>query len=90
MPATGFIATVSGMRMATPFAPPKPGRTPTITPRTSPIIAARKFAGCAATLIPIIRLCMFSATLVSLQPQNGKTTGSLDVRKNRIPNDPGR
>ncbi len=28
---------VSGSRMATPFGPPRPGRTPTMTPRIRPI-----------------------------------------------------
>ena len=52
MPGTGFMVTVRGMRMATPFAPPRPGRTPTITPRTSPIIATRKLPGWIAMLMP--------------------------------------
>ncbi|MND07186.1 hypothetical protein D3C83_290050 [compost metagenome] len=32
----GDMLNVSGSRIATPFAPPRPGRTPMITPSTMP------------------------------------------------------
>jgi hypothetical protein len=32
----GGMAKVSGSRIATPFAPPRPGSTPMMTPRTTP------------------------------------------------------
>src|SRR5206468_2551607 len=35
-PGCCAIENVSGSRIATPFAPPKPGNTPMITPRTTP------------------------------------------------------
>ncbi len=57
--------------MATPLAPPSPGRTPTMTPSTSPIMAIMKLYGCIETLMPIIRLWKFSTTLISLRYQNG-------------------
>src|SRR4030066_380474 len=41
MPGMGAMTTVRGMRMATPFAPPRPGRTRTIPPRIRPVIATR-------------------------------------------------
>ena len=39
---------VSGSRMATPLAPPRPGSTPMITPRITPVnISARFFSDIA-------------------------------------------
>ena len=35
----GGMRSVSGNKMATPFAPPKPGSTPMIVPRTMPMTA---------------------------------------------------
>jgi hypothetical protein len=39
---TGDIEKVSGRRIATPFAPPKPGSTPMTTPSRTPTIITRR------------------------------------------------
>ena len=48
----GFMLKVSGSRMATPLAPPRPGSTPMSTPSTMPTIISRKFMGVSTTAKP--------------------------------------
>ena len=43
MAEVGDIEKVSGSRMATPLAPPRPGSTPISTPRTMPTIIKARF-----------------------------------------------
>ena len=52
MAAVGFIPKVIGMRIATAFITPKPGRTPTTVQMKTPIKQYRKFAGERATVNP--------------------------------------
>jgi hypothetical protein len=52
MAAVGFIPKVMGMRIATAFMHPRPGRTPTMVPMKTPIKQYKKFAGERATLNP--------------------------------------
>src|SRR5437762_3514325 len=48
----GDMLNVSGSRMATPFAPPRPGSTPISTPRTMPTIISPMFRGVSTTEKP--------------------------------------
>src|SRR3954464_12809308 len=48
----GDIENVSGSRMATPLAPPRPGSTPISTPRTMPTSMSTRFIGVRMTLKP--------------------------------------
>ena len=45
---------VSGSRIATPFAPPRPGSTPMITPRITPVNISATLVGVSATPKPCI------------------------------------
>ena len=47
---------VTGMRMATPFAPPRPGKTPTKVPTKSPATSTVRLNGLRAVCKPISRL----------------------------------
>src|SRR3982750_2865786 len=48
----GGMRNVSGSRMATPFAPPSPGRTPMIVPSVMPTTAIIRLNGVIATWKP--------------------------------------
>src|SRR5918993_388876 len=48
----GGIVNVSGSKIATPFAPPRPGSTPMMTPRMMPIIISIKLNGVSTTAKP--------------------------------------
>src|SRR3989337_3525771 len=48
------MAKVSGSRIATPFAPPRPGSTPMITPRITPVNISARFFSVSATPKPCI------------------------------------
>ena len=48
----GGIVNVSGSKIATPLAPPKPGSTPMMTPRMMPIIINIKLNGVSTTAKP--------------------------------------
>ena len=48
----GGIVNVSGSRIATPFAPPRPGSTPMMTPSTIPSTIRRMLNGCSTTAKP--------------------------------------
>ncbi len=52
MPEVGGIVKVSGKRIATPLAPPRPGNTPMIVPSRMPITATNKLKGVTATWNP--------------------------------------
>jgi hypothetical protein len=45
----GDIEKVSGSRMATPLAPPRPGKTPMITPSRMPTTISMKLNGLKTT-----------------------------------------
>src|SRR5688572_1653355 len=65
-PGVCAMPKVSGSRMATPFAPPRPGSTPMITPRITPTNISARFVGESATLNPCISDWISS---ISVQPQ---------------------
>ena len=48
----GGIVNVSGSRIATPLAPPRPGSTPMITPSTTPTNISIRLNGVSATPNP--------------------------------------
>ena len=48
----GGMAKVSGSRIATPLAPPKPGSTPMITPSTMPMVISSMLNGVRTTAKP--------------------------------------
>ena len=48
----GGMLKVSGSRIATPLAPPRPGSTPMMTPSTMPRIITMMLKGCRATAKP--------------------------------------
>jgi hypothetical protein len=50
----GGIENVSGRRIATPFAPPRPGSTPISTPRMTPTNISIRLNGVSATPNPCI------------------------------------
>ena len=52
MADVGGIVKVSGSRMATPLAPPRPGSTPMITPSTMPMIIRSRLNGDSTTAKP--------------------------------------
>src|SRR3990170_4741980 len=56
MAEVGGILKVTGMRMATPFAPPRPGKTPTMVPTKSPATNTAMLNGVRAIPSPISRL----------------------------------
>src|SRR2546423_8582089 len=51
-PGCCAIENVRGSRMATPFAPPKPGSTPMMMPRTTPTNISSRLSGDSATPNP--------------------------------------
>src|SRR5205814_9496497 len=67
MAEVGGIVNVSGSRMATPLAPPRPGRTPMMVPRAMPTTATKRLNGVMATWKPSSR---FSNPIGS-EPQPG-------------------
>src|SRR4029078_10683623 len=58
----GGIEKVSGSRIATPLAPPRPGSTPISTPSRMPTSMNRRFFQVSATANPCIRLLTSSST----------------------------
>jgi len=58
MAEVGCIEKVKGSRMATPLAPPRPGRTPMMVPRPTPMTARKRLCGCSATWKPRKRFSM--------------------------------
>src|ERR1700752_2190386 len=65
-PGVCAMLKVSGSRMATPLAPPRPGSTPMMTPRITPVNMNSRFCSVSATAKPPARACI-SAT--SVQPE---------------------
>src|SRR5215831_13274654 len=63
----GSIVNVSGSRIATPFGPPRPGRTPTKMPRTRPTIISDSVFAVSSTSKP----CNRSPSASMLEPQPG-------------------
>ena len=53
-PGVCAMPKVSGSRMATPLAPPRPGSTPMITPRITPVNISAMFFSVSATPKPCI------------------------------------
>ena len=53
-PGVCAMPKVSGSRMATPLAPPRPGSTPMITPRITPVNMSAMLVGVSATPKPCI------------------------------------
>ena len=60
MAAVGFMPKVMGMRIATAFITPRPGRTPVTVPMKTPKRQYRKLAGERATVKPYMRLLKIS------------------------------
>jgi hypothetical protein len=56
----GDMVNVSGSRIATPFGPPRPGSTPTITPSTRPIAIMPRLYQLSITEKPWNRFNTFS------------------------------
>src|ERR687888_113858 len=59
-PGVWAMEKVSGSRIATPFAPPRPGSTPMITPSTMPTSISSTFLKLRATRKPPARACSSS------------------------------
>src|SRR3954470_17839111 len=61
-PGLCAIENESGNRIATPFAPPRPGSTPMITPSTMPTNISARFFKLSATMKPCIKDWISSIT----------------------------
>src|SRR5213596_1290568 len=77
-PGCCAIENVRGSRMATPFAPPKPGSTPMMIPRMTPTNISSRLSGDSATPNP----CNSALT--------SSTSASLSRREHRRANPPAR
>src|SRR3990172_4913301 len=64
----GGIVKVRGSRIATPLAPPRPGRTPMMTPSRMPTIIKATLYQESATLKPPIRELISSTMALSRVP----------------------
>src|SRR5262245_440340 len=64
---------VSGSRIATPFAPPRPGSTPMMTPRMMPTSISSTFLKLRATRKPPARACSSSIS--------AKTSSSIQTQQ---------
>ena len=72
----GFMLKVSGSRIATPLAPPRPGSTPISTPRMMPTSMKPRFGSVAATPKPWTRLLsssIYSPSSCSIGPLGSGT-----------------
>src|SRR6185436_5109063 len=78
-PGCCAIEKVSGSRMATPFAPPRPGSTPMITPRTIPASISATLNHERATANPPIR-DWISCIAAPLVESEGGFEGTLGQR----------
>src|SRR5688500_18112271 len=67
-PGVCAMPKVSGSRMATPFAPPRPGSTPMITPRITPVNISTRFIGVSATPKPCISDWISSTSVEPEEP----------------------
>ena len=70
----GGMVKVRGKRIATPLAPPRPGRTPMMVPKRMPITAMKRLNGVIATWKPRSR---FSSP--TRQYPNQASTGPLGI-----------
>src|SRR3954462_1790265 len=77
-PGVCAMPKVSGNRIATPFAPPRPGSTPMITPSTMPVSISTRFIGVSATLKPCISEWISSIALAQAQQSLERTLGQRD------------
>src|SRR5215510_14179452 len=75
-PGVCAMVKVSGSRMATPLAPPRPGSTPMITPRITPMNMNSRFFSDSATAKPCARAWISST---SAQPEE-RFDGTLGQR----------
>src|SRR6476620_9952009 len=75
-PGLWAIENVRGSNIATPFAPPRPGKTPMITPRMTPANMRTRFFSDSAIAKPCSS--EFSSSM-SIQPQ-GRLKGPLGQR----------
>src|SRR5512145_1986582 len=66
MAEVGFMLKVSGSRMATPLAPPRPGSTPMSTPRMMPTTMSKKFMGVITVAKPWNSALISSIFLISV------------------------
>ena len=73
MADVGFMLNVSGSRMATPLAPPRPGSTPMITPSTMPTSISVRLNGVSATWKP----CSSEAISDMVAPQARPSRASI-------------
>src|SRR5215831_15823379 len=69
--AVGSIVKVSGRRIATPFGPPRPGRTPTKTPRMSPTIISASVFQVSNTAKPWRSSVRASIVVSALEAERG-------------------
>ena len=58
-PGVCAMPKVSGSRIATPLAPPRPGSTPMITPRITPVNISAMLVGVSATPKPCVECLDF-------------------------------
>src|SRR5262249_12348861 len=63
----GDMVKVSGSRIATPFAPPSPGKTPMMTPSVMPISISTMLYGVSTTAKPL-NSALSSSTSPSRKP----------------------
>src|SRR6185295_9043262 len=77
----GSMVKVSGRRIATPFGPPRPGRTPTKMPSTRPTIIKARILKVSRTSKPCSRRP--SASMAGLEPEQGfeRALGHDDVER---------
>src|SRR5918996_5125185 len=73
-PGVCAMPKVSGSRMATPLAPPRPGSTPMITPRMTPVNISAMLVGVSATPKPCIS-AWISSMSVHADPGFQRTLG---------------
>jgi hypothetical protein len=67
----GFMLKVSGSRIATPFAPPRPGSTPISTPSRMPMNMKPMLGSVRATPKPCIKLLISSMAYSPSQVSSG-------------------
>src|SRR5918992_1650165 len=73
-PGVCAMPKVSGSRIATPFAPPRPGSTPISTPRITPTNMSAMLVGLSATAKPCAS-AWISSTLVQSQQRFHRPLG---------------
>ena len=75
-PGVCAMPKVSGSRMATPLAPPRPGSTPMITPRITPVNMSAMLVGVSATPKPCISDWISSTSQFSPSRRSSEPLGS--------------